>query len=98
MGSRARHYEASTLYFSVFASSREANLVSSLYRGYLNNPDATRESFSPDGWLKTGDVSYADEDGFFYIVDRRKEFIKYNAYQGEGLILCNIWHGNNPTD
>lgn len=52
-------------------------------RGYLNNPEATRDSFGPDGWLKTGDVAYVDQDGLFYIVDRRKEFIKYNAYQGE---------------
>jgi acyl-CoA synthetase (AMP-forming)/AMP-acid ligase II len=50
-------------------------------KGYLNRPDATAASIDGDGWFRTGDVGYADEDGFFYIVDRVKELIKYNAYQ-----------------
>lgn len=50
-------------------------------KGYLNRPDATAEMITPDGWLKTGDIGYADEAGYFYIIDRLKELIKYNAYQ-----------------
>jgi acyl-CoA synthetase (AMP-forming)/AMP-acid ligase II len=50
-------------------------------KGYLNNAEATAECLDAQGWLRTGDVAYADEDGFFYIVDRLKEFIKYNGYQ-----------------
>ncbi len=50
-------------------------------RGYLNRPEATALSIDREGWLYTGDVGYADEDGYFYIVDRVKELIKYNAYQ-----------------
>jgi acyl-CoA synthetase (AMP-forming)/AMP-acid ligase II len=50
-------------------------------KGYLNNPRATVESLDSEGWYHTGDVGYADEDGYFYIVDRLKELIKYNAYQ-----------------
>jgi acyl-CoA synthetase (AMP-forming)/AMP-acid ligase II len=50
-------------------------------RGYLNRPDATVQVIDGDGWFHTGDVGYADEDGYFYIVDRVKELIKYNAYQ-----------------
>jgi acyl-CoA synthetase (AMP-forming)/AMP-acid ligase II len=50
-------------------------------RGYLNQPDATASTVEPDGWLHTGDVGYADPDGYLYIVDRVKEIIKYKAYQ-----------------
>jgi acyl-CoA synthetase (AMP-forming)/AMP-acid ligase II len=49
--------------------------------GYLNHPEATAQAIDADGWLHTGDVAYADKDGFFFIVDRLKEFIKYKAYQ-----------------
>jgi acyl-CoA synthetase (AMP-forming)/AMP-acid ligase II len=43
-------------------------------KGYLNNPEATAESIR-NGWLYTGDVGYADEDGYLYIVDRSKDMI-----------------------
>ena len=52
-----------------------------IMKGYLNNPEATAHAIDADGWLHTGDVGYADADGYFFIVDRLKEFIKYNAYQ-----------------
>jgi long-subunit acyl-CoA synthetase (AMP-forming) len=39
--------------------------------GYWRNSDATKESISPDGWLKTGDVAIVKE-GWFWIVDRKK--------------------------
>jgi acyl-CoA synthetase (AMP-forming)/AMP-acid ligase II len=50
-------------------------------KGYLNNPDATRQMLTPDGWLHTGDIGYVDEDGFLYVVDRLKELIKYKGLQ-----------------
>jgi acyl-CoA synthetase (AMP-forming)/AMP-acid ligase II len=50
-------------------------------RGYLNNPEATAETLAGDGWLRTGDIGRIDEDGFFYVVDRLKELIKYKGYQ-----------------
>jgi acyl-CoA synthetase (AMP-forming)/AMP-acid ligase II len=50
-------------------------------RGYLDDPAATRAALGDDGWLRSGDVGYADEDGYFYVVDRLKELIKYKGYQ-----------------
>lgn len=50
-------------------------------RGYYQRPDATAAAIDGEGWFHTGDVGYADAEGYFYVVDRVKELIKYNAYQ-----------------
>ncbi|XP_052803276.1 luciferin 4-monooxygenase-like [Mya arenaria] len=49
--------------------------------GYLNLPEQTREFFTEDGWAKTGDIGYEDEDGYLFVVDRLKELIKDKAFQ-----------------
>lgn len=49
--------------------------------GYLNRPEATTATVDSEGWLHTGDIGYADEDGHFFIVDRAKELIKYKGFQ-----------------
>ncbi|MQA98811.1 MAG: AMP-binding protein [Actinobacteria bacterium] len=50
-------------------------------KGYLNNDDATKITLDDEGWLHTGDMAKVDEDGYFFIVDRLKELIKYKGYQ-----------------
>jgi long-chain acyl-CoA synthetase len=44
-------------------------------KGYLNRPDATKESFDSEGWFHSGDIAYMDKDGYAYIVDRKKDMI-----------------------
>jgi long-subunit acyl-CoA synthetase (AMP-forming) len=48
-------------------------------KGYLNNASATEDTITADGWLKTGDLVKRDKKGFFTIVDRKKELIKYKV-------------------
>jgi acyl-CoA synthetase (AMP-forming)/AMP-acid ligase II len=44
-------------------------------RGYYKNPEATAAAFTPDGWLRTGDLGHRDADGFFFVTGRLKELI-----------------------
>ncbi len=48
-------------------------------KGYWNKPDETIQVFR-DGWLLTGDIARMDNDGYFYITDRKKDLIKYKDY------------------
>uniref|UniRef100_A0A0D9VP67 AMP-binding enzyme C-terminal domain-containing protein n=1 Tax=Leersia perrieri TaxID=77586 RepID=A0A0D9VP67_9ORYZ len=58
-----------------------SNFVDLLERGYFKNTEATQSTLTPDGWLKTGDLCYIDDDGYLFVVDRLKELIKYKGYQ-----------------
>ncbi|KAF3446872.1 hypothetical protein FNV43_RR12052 [Rhamnella rubrinervis] len=50
-------------------------------KGYFSNAEATSSTIDSEGWLRTGDLCYIDEDGFIFVVDRLKELIKYKGYQ-----------------
>ena len=52
-----------------------------IMKGYLNRPADTADSIDREGWYHTGDVGYVDEEGYFFIVDRTKELIKYKGLQ-----------------
>ncbi|KAH7567048.1 hypothetical protein JRO89_XS07G0010400 [Xanthoceras sorbifolium] len=52
-----------------------------IMKGYFSNPEATTSTLDSEGWLRTGDLCYIDEDGFIFVVDRLKELIKYKGYQ-----------------
>ncbi|KAL7025583.1 hypothetical protein ACKWTF_013546 [Chironomus riparius] len=50
------------------------------FSGYIGHPEKTAEAFDND-WFKTGDIGYFDDDQYIYIVDRKKELMKFNNYQ-----------------
>jgi long-chain acyl-CoA synthetase len=55
-------------------------------KGYWNRPEATEEAIDSEGWFRTGDMAKMDEDGYFFIVDRKKDLIirgGYNVYPRE---------------
>lgn len=55
-------------------------------RGYWQRPDETQLVFTPEGWLRTGDIAQVDEEGFVYLVERKKDMILvsgFNVYPTE---------------
>ena len=58
----------------------------SVIPGYWEDEDATSDALSADGWLSTGDIGYVDDDGYLFLVDRKKDVIirgGYNVYPRE---------------
>jgi long-chain acyl-CoA synthetase len=49
--------------------------------GYWNNPEETKNVLMSDGWLHTGDIAKVDQDGFVYIVDRKKDMINVSGFK-----------------
>ncbi|HAP75343.1 MAG TPA: long-chain fatty acid--CoA ligase, partial [Acidimicrobiaceae bacterium] len=57
-----------------------------VFKGYLNEPEATAKVLTADGWLRTGDIAITDDDGYLYLIDRAKDLIivsGFNVYPAE---------------
>lgn len=51
-----------------------------VFRGYWNKEEETSRAFTPDGWFRTGDVAVQDEDGYLYIVDRKRDMVIVSGF------------------
>ena len=56
-------------------------------QGYYNNPEATRQAVSPDGWLRTGDLGFVDREGYLFVTGRLKDLI---IVGGENIVPVDI--------
>jgi long-chain acyl-CoA synthetase len=61
-------------------------------KGYWNNPQATADVMTSDGFLRTGDVGYMDEDGFVFIVDRTKDMLLCSGFNVYPRVLEEAIH------
>ncbi|RZC40667.1 AMP-binding domain containing protein [Asbolus verrucosus] len=59
-------------------------------KGYLGNDEESKAAFDEEGFLRSGDLGYYDEEGFYYIVDRLKEIINYKGFQVSPAELENL--------
>lgn len=57
--------------------------IKQLYKslGYYGNEEATKQLIDDEGFIRTADIGYFDEDGYLYIVDRKKDLLKYCSFQ-----------------
>ena len=78
-----------------------------IFAGYYKEPEATAAVLSDDGWFRSGDLGRFDEDGYLYVVDRKKDMIKTGGENvaarthniGHPLIYAGktFYHGENVT-
>jgi long-chain acyl-CoA synthetase len=59
------------------------------YKGYWKKPEETEKALK-NGWYFTGDIGYMDEDGYFYIVDRKKDIINVSGYKVASMEVDNV--------
>jgi long-chain acyl-CoA synthetase len=63
-------------------------------KGYLNMQEETEAVLTADGWLHTGDIARMDEDGYFYIVDRKKDMIISGGYNVYPRDIEEVYYGH----
>ncbi|PGH08308.1 hypothetical protein AJ80_07904 [Polytolypa hystricis UAMH7299] len=69
-----------------------------VFPGYRDDPELTVECLTTDGWFKTGDVGYEDQQGNFFITDRIKDMIKFKGYQVAPAELENVLLRHSAVD
>lgn len=65
-----------------------------VFKGYWKNPEATKAAITPDGWLHTGDIGKLDEEGYLYLLDRKKDMINRGGEKIYSLEVENIISSN----
>lgn len=63
-----------------------------IMKGYLGNVEATTATVDSEGWLRSGDLGYIDENGFVHVVERIKELIKHKGYQVLKAIIVSVFN------
>jgi len=58
------------------------------FLGYHRNEAATDETLDSDGWIHTGDIGYIDEDGYLFMMDRKKDIFKYAGYHVSPKVMA----------
>jgi 4-coumarate--CoA ligase len=69
-----------------------------IMKGYWRNPQATKETKTEDGWLKTGDIAYVDTDGKFHVVDRKKVRKRYDRLESAQYTNIDIAIGAHQSE
>jgi 4-coumarate--CoA ligase len=67
-------------------------------KGYWRNLEATKEILTEDGWVKTGDIAYVDEEGHFYIVDRKKASFWDLPPRAAGRVLTSPYRNSSRSE
>ena len=68
----------------------------SVMLGYMDNEEANKTTFDKDGWMRSGDIGYYDQDGFLFIVDRIKELIKVKGLQECRHTIIQFYNSDCP--
>jgi long-chain acyl-CoA synthetase len=63
--------------------------------GYWNRPDLTEQAFTPDGWIRTGDLGHLDDDGFVHITGRIKEIVIRGGENISPIEIENVAYGHD---
>ncbi|XP_065876601.1 4-coumarate--CoA ligase-like 9 [Euphorbia lathyris] len=66
----------------------------SIMKGYVDDEEATAAALNTEGWLRTGDLCYIDNEGYLFFMDRIKELIKYKGYQVAPAELEHLLHSH----